>query len=246
MNSVIVTGACGGIGRELVSQYERAGYHVVAIDSAPKIPELIDTSFLQFNLSEIVNNPLSRESFKLSILEAVGSNNLKAIVNNAAIQTIKPFEHISIKDWTATLEINLLAPFVLIQLFFDELKENMGSVVNISSIHASQTKNGFTVYATSKAALSSLTKILAIELGSRVRINAIEPGAISTQMLEAGFSDNITKRKLLDSIQPMKRIGLPQEVAELSVFLTSENAQFINGSTIAIDGGIRNQLHDPL
>ena len=131
-------------------------------------------------------------------------------------------------------------------MFLEELSDNHGSVLNISSIHASQTKKGFTVYATSKAALSALTKLLAIELGSRVRVNAIEPGAISTKMLEAGFLLEPEKRIALDNLQPMGRIGEPSEVAKLASFLTSDSARFINGSAIAIDGGIRNQLHDPL
>ena len=246
MEIVIITGACGGIGRELVREYQESGFHVLAIDSKPKIPELGDVNFLQFDLSKLVIDKSSRMQFKTRVLEQIGSRQVKAIINNAAIQNIKAFEDIDTEDWMETLSINVLAPFVLIKLFFEELTKSEGSIVNISSIHASQTKKGFTVYATSKAALSSLTKLLAIELGNRVRVNAIEPGAISTQMLEAGFSDKPEKRQILDAIQPMERIGQPREVAELSVFLTSNKAKFINGATIAIDGGIRNQLHDPL
>jgi NAD(P)-dependent dehydrogenase (short-subunit alcohol dehydrogenase family) len=77
-------------------------------------------------------------------------------------------------------------------------------------------------------------------------VNSIEPGAISTQMLESGFRFDTKKREMLDRIQPMRRIGEPSEVARLSVFLTSDGARFMNGSVVAIDGGIRSQLHDPI
>ena len=246
LETVIITGACGGIGRELVNEYLKANYHVIAIDSKAKIKDLGEVDFLEFNLATLVQGIDSREVLKEAILKLAGENKIKALVNNAAIQTVKPFEEINAKDWQETLEVNLLAPFFFAQLFLGELTLSNGSVLNISSIHASQTKKGFSVYATSKAALSALTKLLAIELGSRVRVNAIEPGAISTQMLESGFLAEPNKRKQLDNLQPMERIGEPSEVAKLAVFLTSDSARFINGSAIAIDGGIRNQLHDPL
>jgi NAD(P)-dependent dehydrogenase (short-subunit alcohol dehydrogenase family) len=244
--TIVITGACGGIGRELVNEYRAANYHVIAIDSTPKIKELGDVDFLRFNLTTLVDNLNSRESIKESILKMSDGNQIKALINNAAVQTVKRFEDIDFVDWQETLAVNLLAPFFFAQLFLEELTVSNGSILNISSIHASQTKKGFSVYATSKAALSALTKLLAIELGSRVRVNAIEPGAISTQMLESGFLSEPEKRKLLDSLQPMERIGEPNEVAKLALFLTSDSARFINGSAIAIDGGIRNQLHDPL
>ncbi len=244
--TVIITGACGGIGRELVNEYRGANFHVIAIDSMPKIDELGDVDFLKFNLATLVSNVESKTSLKNSIQKMVGRNQIKALINNAAIQTVKPFEEVNVKDWHETLDVNLLAPFFFTQLFLEELTTSHGSVLNISSIHASQTKKGFSVYATSKAALSALTRLLAIELGSRVRVNAIEPGAISTQMLESSFLKEPEKRKTLDKLQPMERIGEPSEVAKLALFLTSDSARFMNGSTVAIDGGIRNQLHDPL
>jgi NAD(P)-dependent dehydrogenase (short-subunit alcohol dehydrogenase family) len=245
LETAIITGACGGIGRELVKEYQKASYQVIAIDSKPKINELGDVDFLQFDLATLVSNAKTRSKFKESILSLTGTNQIKALVNNAAIQTVKSFEEINTKDWQETLEVNLLAPFFFAQLFLEELTASRGSILNISSIHASQTKKGFSVYATSKAALSSLTKLLAIEIGNRVRVNAIEPGAISTQMLESGFVSEPKKRMLLDDLQPMGRIGDPSEVAKLALFLSSDSARFINGSAIAIDGGIRNQLHDP-
>jgi NAD(P)-dependent dehydrogenase (short-subunit alcohol dehydrogenase family) len=246
MNAVLITGACGGIGVELVRAYYEAGYQVIAMDSEPRVSSLSDVDFLQFDLTSLVMNNSARGHIREEVQRLLGTNSLKALINNAAVQIVKPFEEINLEDWKVTLDVNLLAPFFCSQIFFDLLENSKGSILNISSIHASQTKKGFSAYATSKAALSSLTRLLAIELGSRVRVNAIEPGAISTQMLESGFKNHSELRHALDNLQPMKRIGKPEEVAKLALFLTSEDAQFINGAAMAIDGGIRNQLHDPV
>lgn len=244
-SAVIVTGACGGIGRALCHELHKSGYRVIAIDVRPKSSHLEIDKFLKINLNDVLESDEKKRRIKDMILEAIGGLPLKALINNAAVQIIKPFEELSEKDWYETLQTNLLVPFTLSQLFFRELAEGAGSILNISSIHANQTKRYFTAYATSKAALSSMTKLLAIELGDRIRVNAIEPGAIATEMLERGFIKTPEKRKLLDDLQPMKRIGTPEEVARLARFLISNEAEFMNGATVQIDGGIKSQLHDP-
>ena len=219
---------------------------MIAIDvkKADSFPE--NTDFINFDISNVVESESSRDILKQQIFDLVGTGSIHALINNAAVQIVKAIEKIDFMDWRLTLETNLLAPFFLSQMFLKELDASRGSILNISSVHARQTKKNFSVYATSKAGLSALTRLMAIELGDRIRVNAIEPGAISTQMLEEGFRDLPNRRKLLNQIQPMGRIGEPAEVAQLALFLTSANAKFINGSTISIDGGIRNQLHDPI
>jgi NAD(P)-dependent dehydrogenase (short-subunit alcohol dehydrogenase family) len=244
-NYAIITGACGGIGQELVKAYCGAGYKVIAIDVKLTSNFSGEVTFLAYNVIDILRDEVAKSAVKNKIMEIVAAGKVKVLVNNAAVQIVKPIELITIQDWEQTLSVNLLSPFFWTQMFLSELESSSGSVLNISSIHARQTKKNFSVYATSKAGLSSLTKLMAIELGRRIRVNAIEPGAISTQMLEDGFKSLPGKRAELDRIQPMNRIGEPAEVAELAVFLTSDKAMFINGSVVTIDGGISNQLHDP-
>jgi NAD(P)-dependent dehydrogenase (short-subunit alcohol dehydrogenase family) len=120
-----------------------------------------------------------------------------------------------------------------------------GSVVNISSIHSTLTKPGFVCYATSKAALGGLTKSAAVELGAKVRINAINPAATATPMLVAGFEDKESALRELGSMHPLGRIAEPEEIARTAVFLASEKASFINGACLNVDGGISARLHDP-
>ena len=243
---VIITGACGGIGGELVKAYRAEGFRVIAVDLKDVSIFPPDVEYLSLDISRIVEDQRARSDLKSAIKKRIGNDRLCALINNAAVQIVKRIEDIQIEDWSLTLNTNLLAPFFISQMFLDELESGDGSIVNISSVHARQTKKNFTVYATSKAGLSSLTRLMAIELGNRIRVNAIEPGAISTQMLEDSFRTQPENRIRLDELHPMGRIGEPSEVAQLALFLTSSKAKFINGATIAIDGGIRNQLHDPI
>jgi NAD(P)-dependent dehydrogenase (short-subunit alcohol dehydrogenase family) len=131
------------------------------------------------------------------------------------------------------------------QLFIDDLKKNSGSIVNISSIHATQTKKEFVAYATTKAALSSLTRNMVLDLGNQVRINAIEPAAIATDMLKAGFIGKEEKFQQLEKYHPIGRVGTPIEVAKLAVFLSSDDAGFVQGACISASGGISGCLSDP-
>lgn len=248
MNStkaVIITGACGGIGRALVHAYSEAGYYVLATDSQEALPEFSAVKFFRIDLRETVEDLKAREKYLAALRSELVGYQLIALVNNAAEQIIKPIEEVTVEDWNSVLSVNLLAPFFWTQYFLDMLEDSSGSVLNISSIHARQTKKDFSVYATSKAALSGLTRLMSIELGNRIRVNAIEPAAISTQMLEAGFANSPSERKKLDAYHPTKRIGTTDEVAQVALFITSERCGFLNGASIAVDGGIGNLLHDP-
>ena len=243
--AVIITGACGGIGRALVKAYTEAGYFVLATDSRDALPEFSEVKFFRIDLRETVVDIHIREECLGQLRAELVSYKLVALINNAAEQMVKPIEKVTYADWNSVLSVNLLAPFFWTQYFLDLLEESSGSVLNISSIHARQTKKDFSVYATSKAALSGLTRLMSIELGARIRVNALEPAAISTQMLESGFEGNPRGRLELDSYHPTNRIGTTEEIANVALFVTSEKCGFLNGASIAVDGGIGNLLHDP-
>ncbi|NJL86666.1 MAG: SDR family oxidoreductase [Leptolyngbyaceae cyanobacterium SM1_1_3] len=176
----------------------------------------------------------------------LNSNPLKVLINNAAIQVVKPVEQITPTYWHATLDVNLVAPFLLTQAFLGDLTITQGSIVNIASIHATLTKPEFVCYATSKAALVGLTRSLAVELGDRVRINAITPAAVATPMLLAGFEGKNKAFEELGQMHPIGRIATPQEVAQAALFLASDQASFITGAVLSLDGGIGSRLHDPV
>jgi NAD(P)-dependent dehydrogenase (short-subunit alcohol dehydrogenase family) len=239
----VITGAAGGIGHALVAAFKADGYRTIAVD-VHAIGADVDAA-VDIDLDDYCRDESRREQYNRRLLEAIGNSALGVLVNNAAVQVVKDIGSLSIPDWQRTLNVNLLAPFLLCQALLERLKSARGSVVNIASIHATLTKPGFACYATSKAALVGLTRSMAVEIGSTVRVNAICPAAIATPMLVAGFAEHSGLRDELDAMHPIGRIGEPEEVAQAAVFLASEAAAFINGAALTLDGGIGSRLHDP-
>lgn len=243
---VIITGANGGIGKALVTEFIENGYQVIATDISERVEiELEKVAFLQIDLQKFVCNEEYAKDFADKVIEITGGIGITALINNAAIQILGNCEYLSRSQWQQSFDVNLSAPFFMVQTFLPDLTKNSGSVVNISSIHATQTKKDFVAYATTKAGLSSLTRNLALDLGNKVRINAIEPAAVGTEMLRAGFDGKEESFKKLEQFHPMERIASPQEVAELAVFLCSQKANFVHGACISASGGIHGCLSDP-
>jgi NAD(P)-dependent dehydrogenase (short-subunit alcohol dehydrogenase family) len=243
---VVITGSSGGIGSALASAFLSAGYHVIAIDRVgPPATGHQNFVYLNADLQQIVENSAYAQKFCKELEGMIQDRCLRALVNNAAIQQLAPVEEISRGDWASTMEVNVSAPFFLLQMLLKQLEEASGCVVNIGSIHASLTKPGFTAYATSKAALRGLTQATAVELGARIRVNLIEPAAIATDMLKAGFQDNPEGFAALGDCHPVGRIGTPEELARLVLQIVNGDLQFLNGSIIRLDGGIGARLHDP-
>lgn len=243
---VLITGVNGGIGQALAAGFKRVGYHVIGTDRTPLDGKKDFDAFIQADLVEVVEDEGVAKQFFYKVRQQLKDGMLKGLINNAACQILEKAEKLTRKQWHQTLNTNLLAPFFLIQEFLPELEAAEGSVVNISSIHATQTKPKFVAYASSKAALNALTRNLAVDLGSRIRINAICPAAIATPMLLEGFAGHEAAYKKLAHVHPVGRIGTPEEMAELASFLISDSARFMTGAEISFDGGIRARLHDPV
>lgn len=245
MGCVIVTGAAGGIGQALVRAYSEAGYAVIAADRVERPNELDCAHYLACDLQRTVADADYAAEMFAQLREAIAGRALVALVNNAAVQLLGSVEQLERSEWSATLEVNLLAPFFWTQAFLPELEAAGGCVLNISSIHARLTKPGFVAYATSKAALSGMTRAMAVDLGERVRVNAIEPAAISTEMLRSGFAGRDQAYAALEACHPQRRVGSPEEVAALAVAISHGSLRFVHGACLAIDGGIAGRLHDP-
>lgn len=246
MNSaVLITGASGGIGKALVKTFTDAGYAVIATDCAQRPAEMVCHAFICADLQKLTEDQAYAHSVASDIRTSIGSFQLKALINNAAVQIVKDIEALAVADWQRTLQVNLLAPFFLTQLFLPELEAAQGCVLNISSIHARLTKQGFAAYATSKAALSGLTRSMAVELGGRIRVNAIEPAAIDTEMLRAGFEGNQAGFERLGKFHPARCVGAPDQLARLALSVVTADTMFLHGAIIPFDGGIGACLHDP-
>jgi NAD(P)-dependent dehydrogenase (short-subunit alcohol dehydrogenase family) len=242
MRNVIVTGAAGGIGQAICRLLQQSEYRVIGLDRARQ-EESNAWERIQFDIEDLKDQASAGE-----FSDRMGDllhGELTALINNAAVQVLKPVEKLQPSDWMQSLDVNLLAPFWLVQMLLPFLRKSKGSVVNIASIHAQLTKSGFTAYSTTKGALVALTRALALELAPDVRVNAILPAATDTAMLRNGFNGNQQALKDLGSYHPLGRIAHPEEVAALALFLVGSQSSFLTGEAIRVDGGIGAVLHDP-
>jgi len=241
--AVVITGAAGDIGMSLSETFQSAGYYTIGLDLSADSYNChvsLCTDLLSLAVSEQV-----RKKTRTRILAAADGLPITALINNAAIQRLGNIGNLTQSDWTDTINVNVLAPFFLVQLLLDHLRDASATIVNISSIHASLTKSGFAAYATSKAALIGLTRSMAVELAPEIRVNALAPAAIDTKMLRAGFGFDEDSLAALKSFHPTQSIGDPSEVATSALFLCSKKVRFLTGAILTLDGGISARLHDP-
>ena len=244
--AAVITGSAGSIGRALCDVFKAGGYKVIGIDIKDQDGPEAD-EWLHWDLIQFVADDEYRGRMLGAIREAAGDAEISVLCNNAAEQRLAKTEDVSINDWQVSLDVNLTAPFLLVQGLLRDLEIAGGSVVNIASIHARLTKPEFIAYATTKSGLIGLTKALAVDLGGRVRVNAVCPAAIDTPMLREGFEGRSSSNlDALRTCHPAGRIGQPKEVAELALWLASPRASFVSGACYEIDGAISSRLHDPV
>ena len=195
-----------------------------------------------------IKKPETFNKLVKNIKSDISNNNysLYGIINNAAIQIVKPFKKIETSDWINLFSVNFFASVEISKAFLDDLSKNNGSILNIGSIHSELTKPHFSAYAASKSALAGLTKSLSVEFGDQMRVNAIEPAAIETSMLKAGFENHPDKLIKLADFHPSKKIGKPRDISKAALFLMSPEQSFINGAILKVSGGINCRLHDTL
>lgn len=235
---VIVTGACGGIGRGAVAAFRSAGWHVIGIDKAPLTDDL--------DIEEFVHADLAAERGVEAIRTELGHiDKLDALVNNAALQVNQPLVRTSDEEWTAVMNTNVRSAFQMIREFHPALSAVRGAVVNVSSVHAIATSMNVAVYAISKGALVALTRSAALELAAEgIRCNAVLPGAVMTPMLEAGLGrrphpdgPNGNLDALIDKT-PLGFVASPEQIAPTIVHLAdTELSPYTTGQMMVVDGG---------
>jgi len=237
---VVITGANGGIGSALCKAYFDHDFEVVALDKQTGSAH----DYVHKYVSVDSDLYASSEQYRNSVNLKLKSFNPSILINNAAVQLLNDFGYFEDQDWVSTMNVNLHSCYFFIQAFYASLSLNIGQVINIGSIHASQTKPRFFAYATSKSALVGLTKSLAVEFKGKITVNAISPAAIGTDMLKAGFDNDKTALDKLAEIHPSQQIGDPKLLASFILSLTTADNRFLNGSNISYDGGISNALLD--
>jgi meso-butanediol dehydrogenase/(S,S)-butanediol dehydrogenase/diacetyl reductase len=242
----LVTGAGGGIGQAIVQRLVAEDVSVVVTDcDADALKSVADRLPTGHRLRVVVGDVVDhdfRKELVTGTVEAFGR--LDVLVNNAGVMSGGAPESISTEDWDRVHGINAKAPFFLAQEAIPHLAATRGAIVNQSSILGLRANHGLAAYTASKAAVVGMTRALAVDLAEKgVRVNALCPGSIDTPMpwsLVAsvlGPDNDDVAREALVSRQLIKRLGTPDEVAAAAVFLASDDASFITGVALPVDGG---------
>ena len=239
--SAIVTGAASGIGLATALRLGSEGANVVIADldqakgdqAASKVRDAGAPG--SFPVSCDVSNEAQVEAAVKQAIDRFGR--LDVVVNNAGLMSFKAIEELTGDEWQKLLSVDLLGAFYFTKQAFLNMKSG-GAIVNVSSIHAVETEPLVAPYAAAKAAILSLTRSSALEGTPKgIRVNAILPGAIDTPMLW----DNPNVKSGVEKIDPAD-VGKPEDVAALIAFLASDEAKFVQGAWVRVDGGRTDRL----
>lgn len=235
MRNVLVTGGSRGIGAECVRKFAQNGDRVFFIykNSDNEAKALSDET----GAISVKGDVSSFCDMEKAVIEVHKYGKLDVLVNNAGISEIKMFQDITEQDWDRMFSVNIKGMFVLSKLFAgDMINSKKGRIINISSMWGETGGSCEVHYSASKAAVIGFTKALAKELGpSGITVNCVSPGVIATEMNSHLDEDDINA---LIEETPLEKIGKPQDVAELVLYLASEKAGFITGEDIKVNGGI--------
>lgn len=238
----LVTGAGKGIGKAIAVALATEGSSVAVNDinlqtAQATGQEIIELGGRALPIRADVSQKDEVDSMVKELTKSFGRVDI--LVNNAGVQTETPFLDLSEQEWDRIIKVNLKGTFLCSQLIAREMaKQGGGKIINISSIHQFLPRRNIAHYAASKGGIMMLTKVMALELAKcKINVICIAPGAIATNMNEAILSSR-DKLAEMESAIPWGRIAEPREVARCVVYVASDDADYITGSTIYIDGGL--------
>jgi NAD(P)-dependent dehydrogenase (short-subunit alcohol dehydrogenase family) len=240
----IITGARRGMGRTHALALSKAGAKVVVADISKEDCEKVAEEIIKGKGEALAVkcDVTKKEEIDQMVRIAIEKwGRLDILVNNAGIAQFFPFLEMTEEDWSRTIDINLKGYFLCAQAAAKEMvKQKSGSIVNIASVAMGQVGVGFqnlAHYCASKGGIVAMTEAMALELAPyNIRVNAVSPGMIETPMVGPLKNDSKAIESTLMRV-PMKRFGKPEEVSNLVAFLASDDASYMTGSTVVIDGG---------
>jgi len=231
--NIFISGASRGIGKSMAEHFAKSNFNVVGTSRNNfKFDNDLE------NLFPIKLDVTSRNDVKDCFDELKSKNLLPDIlINNAGITADQLFLRMSDDDWDNVINTNLTGTFNLTKIFLKNMiKNKFGRIINISSISGLMGNPGQVNYSSSKAALNGFTKSLAKEVGSRnITVNCVAPGFIDTDM--TSYIGENERNEILKQI-PLNKFGSPEDISKLVMFLISDEASYITGQTISIDGGL--------
>jgi NAD(P)-dependent dehydrogenase (short-subunit alcohol dehydrogenase family) len=234
MKTAFVTGGGAGIGRAIAARFAHAGYRVAIadIDHAATGNEL----GVRFDALDVAD-----EAAVVRVVAEVAAwgGRLDVVINNAGIAdpARKPIDELPVAEWRRVLDVNLTGMFLVARAAAPHLRASKGCIINITSTRAEMSEPNTFAYSASKGGVNALTHSLAISLAPDVRVNAIAPGWIDT-----GHSP---LRDIDHAFHPVGRVGTPDDIAALALFLASDEAGFITGEVVTADGGVTRKMIYP-
>jgi 3-oxoacyl-[acyl-carrier protein] reductase len=230
-STILITGSSRGIGAAIARLAKEQGYEVLLHGRSHssyliELAKELDSKYLIFDIS--------KEDEVRKALSEIAQINI--LVNSAGVNISKSFDNLTDLDWKAVYDVNIfgLANVTRYAIPIMQRSQSVGKIVNIASIKGLYASVGRVAYASSKAAVISLTTGLAKELAPGILVNAVAPGFTNTEMTDNTWSDRIKKQ--VDNIL-LKRLADPKEIAEIVMFLSGNTNEYITGQTINIDGG---------
>ncbi|MEO3752411.1 SDR family NAD(P)-dependent oxidoreductase [Streptomyces sp. B6B3] len=238
----VVTGGGSGIGAACARRFAAEGAAVVIADVDAEAGERVATALrAEGHRADHVACDVARAADwqRLARATLAAHGRVDVLVSNAYAMSVRPVHELPEEDWHRVLDVCLTAAYLGVRALREPLLAARGSVVAVSSVHASAGRAGFAAYAAAKGGLEALVRQLAVECGPALRVNAVAPGPIDTpQWSRAGEQE----RRAEAEHTVLGRFGLPEEVASAAAFLASDEAGFITGATLPIDGGWRIRL----
>lgn len=236
--TVILTGGAKGIGAACAKIFYEANANVALLDTADDSSNIKDQRWLYINC-DVSSETQVKETFA-KIRDHFGS--IDILVNNAGIQLYGTVTETSVDDWDLVMNVNLKSLFLCSKYAIPfMLQKNKGVIINVASVQAFVSQPKVAAYTTAKTAILGLTRSIAVDYSPYIRCVAVCPGTIDTPMLRDAFALSPDPDEVLQEcidMHPAKRIGRPEEVAELVLYLTDDKASFITGQAIRIDGGL--------
>lgn len=235
----IVTGSTSGMGRATAVLYARQGAKVVVTGrNEERAKAVVDQIKSEGNeaIYVLVDTSNVEDVKKLvdATIDTYGTVDI--LFNNAGALSMSSIQDVSIEEWNKVFNVNVTSALYLTQLVAPIMKaKGKGVIVNTSSVAGFGAHHGFAAYVSSKHAMNGLTKSMAWELGPEIRVNGIAPGLIHTAMVDSIGGPSVVQFMIDQS--PVKRVGQPEDIANVALFLASDDSSFIDGQIIKVDGG---------
>ncbi|MGL5938797.1 MAG: SDR family NAD(P)-dependent oxidoreductase [Waterburya sp.] len=241
----IVTGGSKGIGSGIAHVFAQRGAKVVVVARNKKtgmqtVEEILNLGGDAIFVPCDISSEAEVQAMVKATLDAYGQ--IDVLVNNAGVGVYKSVVEATSDDWDRCLNIDLKGVFLCSKYVIPHMQTiGKGAIVNISSVHSQATANGTGPYAAAKGGTTALTRSMAIDYAPTIRVNTISPGWVMTPLIEQLFNtydDPKAQQKLIEDRQVMKRIGTPQDIGNAAAFLVSDEASFITGTELFVDGGL--------